>query len=91
MKTEMIFACHGGSTLGCEGVVGIVMNGHTLPLAFRETADCSAEDAGFKALWECFADVEEVFGYLRLGHCPEGPGIYHVEIDFDQDDVEERS
>ena len=88
MKTEMIFVCHGGSFGRIKGTVGIIMNGHALPIAFRETKDCTAEDLGFYSLWSSLTDVEEVFvEKLRLDHCPQGPGIYHVEITFDQDDV----
>ena len=88
MKTEMMFVAHAG-TYRNNSKVGIIMNGHALPIAFRETDDCKAEDAGFSALWSSLTDVEEMFvDTLRIDHCPEGPGVYVVTAEFDSDEID---
>ena len=87
MKSEMMFIAHRG-TYRNNSKVGIIMNGHALPVAFRETEDCKAEEAGFSALWYSLTDVEEMFvDKLRIDHCPDGPGVYVVSVTFDIDDI----
>lgn len=86
MKTEMLFACQGGTYRG--EYCGIIMVGHALPLAFRQLPEVDSEGVGFLDLWEATGDVEEMFvDNMRLEWLPDGPGIYYVSAEFDIDEV----
>ena len=86
-KSEMIFMCNRGSKLNHSGPVGLVTEGHTLPVAFRDTGDC--EDTGFEACWCAQACVDDFFAALRI-ETQNAPGLYYVCAVFDhEDDVDE--
>lgn len=89
-KSEMIFICHQGSSLNASGPIGIIMDGHALPIAFKDTGDC--EDVGFRACWGAQADIEDFFGNaLRINRL-NSPGLYHMCAVFDhEDDVDGES
>ena len=82
-KSEMIFMCQRGSKLNHSGHVGLVMEGHTLPVAFKDTGDC--EDIGFKACWDAQACIDDFFATLRI-ETQNAPGMYYICAVFDHDD-----
>ena len=80
-KTEMLFAIHGGSRR--DKLVGIVMQNHVLPIAFKETGDA---ENGFRALWEASMGVEEFFEGLRIEYT-KSSGIWYLCSEYEEDDV----
>lgn len=82
-KSEMIFMCNAGSKLNTEGPIGLVMDGHTLPVAFCDTGDC--EEVGFEACWQSLMNVEDFFSALRIED-QNAPGLFYVCAVFDHED-----
>lgn len=86
-KSEMIFMCCRGSQLNTRGSVGLIMEGKTLPIAWRDTGDC--EDIGFHACYEAQISIEDFFNVIRI-ETQNAPGLYYVCAVFDhEDDVDE--
>jgi len=86
-KSEMIFMACRGSQLNTKGPVGLIMEGKTLPIAWRDTGDC--EDFGFHACYEAQVSIEDFFNVLRI-ETQNAPGLYYVCAVFDhEDDVDE--
>jgi hypothetical protein len=90
-KSEMIFMACRGSQLNTRGPVGLIMEGKTLPIAWRDTGDC--EDLGFHACFEAQVSIEDFFNTVRI-ETQNAPGLYYVcavfdhEGDVDEDDWE---
>jgi hypothetical protein len=82
-KSEMVFMCQTGTELRKSGLVGLVMSGYALPIAFRDTGDC--EDDGFRSCWEATGDADEFFEAIRIEN-QNSPGLYYVKASFDVDD-----
>ena len=76
----MVVACHGGTVRGVNGV-GLVMSGHTLPVAFQ---DDPGHGDGFRSLWESTGDVDRLFRLLDLEHFP-GPGLWVLTSRWEED------
>ena len=85
-RSEMIFMCQRGSKLNHSGPIGLVTDGHTLPVAFKDTGDC--EDLGFRACWESQACIDDFFATLRI-ETQNAPGLYYVCAVFDHEDDDE--
>jgi hypothetical protein len=86
-KSEMIFMSCRGSQLNTRGPVGLIMDGKTLPIAWRDTGDC--EDLGFHACYEAQVSIEDFFNAVRI-ETQNAPGLYYVCAVFDhEDDVDE--
>lgn len=83
----MIFMACRGSQLNTRGPVGLIMEGKTLPIAWRDTGDC--EDLGFQACYEAQVSIEDFFNAVRI-ETQNSPGLYYVCAVFDhEDDVDE--
>ena len=86
-KSEMIFMACRGSQLNTRGPVGLIMEGKTLPIAWRDTGDC--EDLGFHACYGAQVSIEDFFNEVRI-ETQNAPGLYYVCAVFDhEDDVDE--
>jgi hypothetical protein len=81
----MIFVCHAGAR--GSGQVGILIDGHALPLAFLH--DCASAEAGINAAYECLHPDEfwlAVLGSETIDGPQPNNGLWCYEVQYEVDE-----
>lgn len=82
----VLVAALGGTYGYVDHTVGIVMEGHTLPIATKLTATENGD--GFSARWQSDLEAEAMFGELCIDYF-DAPGLWVVEAEWTDDDVDD--